>query len=63
MARRLNVAAAKLRPIRLGVGLHLDYSEAAGNPHFNTAILVDGSGALVGKYRKILLPDHDEHRT
>jgi predicted amidohydrolase len=28
---------------------------------FNTAILVDKSGAIVGKYRKVHLPGHAEH--
>jgi predicted amidohydrolase len=28
--------------------------------HFNTSILVDRDGAIVGKYRKVHLPGHDE---
>ncbi len=28
--------------------------------HFNTSILVDKSGAIIGKYRKVHLPGHDE---
>jgi len=47
---------------RLGVGFHLGYAELADGRHFNTAILVDGDGRLVGKYRKVHLPGHAEHR-
>ena len=49
---------------RLEIGFHLGYAEltedAAGPRHFNTAILVDKTGAIVGKYRKIHLPGHAE---
>ncbi len=31
--------------------------------HFNTAILVDEQGAILGKYRKVHLPGHAEHDT
>ena len=48
----------------LGIGFHLGYAELArenGAPrHFNTAIVVDGSGRIVGKYRKVHLPGHTE---
>ena len=51
---------------RLGIGFHLGYCELANEDgrkrRFNTAILVDKSGAIVGKYRKIHLPGHPEHR-
>ena len=47
---------------RLRVGFHLGYAELAGERHFNTAILVDAGGEIVGKYRKIHLPGHADHR-
>jgi N-carbamoyl-D-amino-acid hydrolase len=50
---------------RLGVGFHLGYAELAVQDgrkrRFNAAILVDPSGRIVGKYRKIHLPGHAEH--
>ncbi|NBC95318.1 MAG: N-carbamoyl-D-amino-acid hydrolase [Deinococcus-Thermus bacterium] len=49
---------------RLGVGFHLGYAElvSEGGVHrrFNTAILVDGEGRIVHKYRKVHLPGHRE---
>jgi predicted amidohydrolase len=49
---------------KLGVGFYLGYAELAreGNQkrRFNTSILVDWNGAIVGKYRKVHLPGHSE---
>lgn len=42
----------------LGIGFYLGYAEKAGARRFNTAILVDCAGRIVGKYRKIHLPGH-----
>lgn len=45
----------------LGVGFHLGYAELTlEGRRFNTAILVDATGRIVGKYRKIHLPGHAE---
>ena len=50
---------------RLGIGFYLGYAELVAEGRatrrFNTSILVDQSGRLVGKYRKIHLPGHAEH--
>lgn len=50
---------------RLGLGFCLGYAERAEKAdhlcRFNTAILVDAEGQIVGKYRKIHLPGHAEH--
>ena len=50
---------------RLGIGFYLGYAELIeeeGRPrHFNTSILVDKTGTIVAKYRKIHLPGHAEH--
>ncbi len=52
---------------RLNVGFYLGYAELAwqdGVKHrFNTSILVDGTGKIVGKYRKIHLPGHVDHES
>jgi predicted amidohydrolase len=49
----------------LGIGFYLGYAEltrAAGEPrHYNTSILVDPGGRIIGRYRKIHLPGHSEH--
>jgi len=45
----------------LGIGFYLGYAELTPDGrHFNTSILVDDSGAIVGTYRKVHLPGHTE---
>jgi N-carbamoyl-D-amino-acid hydrolase len=46
---------------RHGMGMSFGYAELTGDGHhFNTSILVDRTGAIVGKYRKVHLPGHAE---
>lgn len=49
---------------KLGIGFYLGYAELTQesglDKHYNTAILVAPNGAIVGKYRKVHLPGHDE---
>ncbi len=45
-----------------GMGMSFGYAELTPEgQHFNSSILVDKSGAIVGKYRKIHLPGHVEY--
>jgi N-carbamoyl-D-amino-acid hydrolase len=47
----------------LEVGFYLGYAElTADGRRFNTSILVEPSGHIVGKYRKVHLPGHADHR-
>ena len=47
---------------RLGVGFCLGYAELTPDGHrYNTQVLVERDGRVVGKYRKVHLPGHREH--
>lgn len=50
---------------RLGIGFYLGYAELAleggAERRYNTAILVGRDGKIIGKYRKVHLPGHDQH--
>src|SRR5690606_26863494 len=51
--------------VDLGIGFYLGYAELVEEGErprrFNTSIIVDKAGKIVGKYRKIHLPGHHEH--
>jgi len=51
---------------RFGIGMYLGYAElveeAGRTRRFNTAILVSPQGEIIGKYRKVHLPGHAEHK-
>ena len=49
------------RAAKHGMGMSFGYAELTPDGHhFNTSILVDRKGAIVGKYRKVHLPGHVE---
>ena len=59
--------SADTRPLfdearRLGIGFCLGYAELTADGHrFNTQVLVDSSGAIVARYRKVHIPGHEHH--
>jgi N-carbamoyl-D-amino-acid hydrolase len=62
--------SAETRPLfdlakDLGVGFYLGYAELTEETgelrHYNTSILVERDGRIIGRYRKIHLPGHSEH--
>src|SRR3982751_311717 len=59
---------AETRPLfdearKLGIGFYIGYAELTPERrHFNTPILVDPDGRLIGKYRKVHLPGHADHK-
>jgi len=59
---------ARVQPLfdtarELQVGFYLGYAELTREGRrFNTSIIVDRSGAIAGKYRKIHLPGHADHK-
>ncbi len=55
------------KAIELGIGFYLGYAELVEEKgqahHFNTSILVDKTGEIVGKYRKVHLPGHKDEES
>src|SRR3982750_2732831 len=48
---------------KLGVGFYIGYAELTPENHrYNSAILVAPDGCIVGKYRKVHLPGHADHK-
>src|SRR6185503_8082535 len=48
---------------KLGIGFYIGYAELTPQgQRFNTAILVGPDGSIVGKYRKVHLPGHADHK-
>ena len=52
------------RAVKHAMGMSFGYAELTlDGHHFNTSILVDRKGAIIGKYRKVHLPGHAERDT
>ena len=51
---------------RLGIGFYLGFAELAvedgSRRHFNASVLVGADGCVIGKFRKVHLPGHSDHR-
>ena len=46
----------------LGIAISFGYAEITPEgSHFNTSILTDNNGSIIGKYRKVHLPGHSEY--
>jgi len=54
------------RARELGIGVHLGFAELVHQDskkrRFNSSVLVDKQGGIVGRFRKVHLPGHYEHR-
>jgi len=48
---------------KYGIGFYLGYAELTpGGQRFNSAVMVDRVGSIVGRYRKVHLPGHADHK-
>ncbi len=51
---------------RLGIGFYLGFAELTvedgSQRHFNASVLVGADGCVIGKFRKVHLPGHSDHR-
>ncbi len=48
---------------KYGIGFYLGYAELTPEgQRFNTAVMVDHTGNIVGRYRKVHLPGHADHK-
>jgi predicted amidohydrolase len=48
---------------KYGIGFYLGYAELTPQgERFNTAVMVDQGGRIVGRYRKVHLPGHADHK-
>ena len=49
---------------KLGVGFSLGYAELTPDGHhYNTQILVERDGTVIGRFRKVHIPGHEENET
>ena len=51
---------------RLKIGFHLGFAEVvedeSGKHRYNSSVLVDAEGNVIGRFRKVHLPGHSDHR-
>src|SRR5438067_9582296 len=48
---------------KLGIGFYIGYAELTPDNHrYNAAVLVAPDGRIIGKYRKVHLPGHADHK-
>ncbi|MGA1345346.1 MAG: N-carbamoyl-D-amino-acid hydrolase [Ilumatobacteraceae bacterium] len=57
-----DVAPLFARAVERRIGFCLGYAELTDDGHrYNTYVLVGADGSIVGRYRKVHIPGHDEH--